>query len=59
MKTRIFVAALSVAAMTPYSTMEAQAEYPEKTIRLVAPFPPGGGVDRISRVLAHAMGESM
>jgi tripartite-type tricarboxylate transporter receptor subunit TctC len=39
--------------------MEAQAEYPEKTIRLVAPFPPGGGVDRISRVLAHAMGESM
>jgi tripartite-type tricarboxylate transporter receptor subunit TctC len=37
----------------------ASAAYPEKPIRLVAPFPPGGGVDIISRVLAQAMGENM
>ncbi|MCC7079454.1 MAG: tripartite tricarboxylate transporter substrate binding protein [Burkholderiales bacterium] len=31
--------------------------FPERTIRLVAPFPPGGGVDIVARVLAESMGE--
>jgi len=35
------------------------AAYPDKTVRLVAPFPPGGGVDIIARVMAQAMGENM
>ena len=38
---------------------DAAAAYPEKTLRLVAPFPPGGGVDIIARILAQAMGDSM
>lgn len=31
--------------------------FPERTIRVVAPFPPGGGVDIVARVLAESMGE--
>jgi tripartite-type tricarboxylate transporter receptor subunit TctC len=34
------------------------AAYPEKTVRLVAPFPPGGGVDLVARVLAQSLSES-
>jgi tripartite-type tricarboxylate transporter receptor subunit TctC len=32
--------------------------YPTKPVRLVAPFPPGGGVDATSRVLAQKLTES-
>ena len=37
----------------------AVASYPERPIRLVCPFPPGGGVDIVSRILAAALPESM
>jgi len=33
----------------------AQQPYPTKPVRLVAPFPPGGGVDATSRVLAQKL----
>jgi tripartite-type tricarboxylate transporter receptor subunit TctC len=33
----------------------AQQSYPTKPVRLVAPFPPGGGVDATSRVLAQKL----
>ena len=33
-------------------TASAQQPYPTKPVRLIAPFPPGGGVDATSRVLA-------
>ncbi len=35
------------------------AEYPAKPVRIVAPFPPGGGVDILARVMAQAMGDNM
>jgi tripartite-type tricarboxylate transporter receptor subunit TctC len=35
-----------------FSIAQAQPSYPTKPVRLVAPFPPGGGVDATSRVLA-------
>jgi len=34
------------------------AAFPERAIRLVAPFPPGGGVDIVARVMAESMGEA-
>ena len=35
------------------------AEYPSRPIRLVLPFPPGGGSDTLARILAPRLGEAM
>jgi tripartite-type tricarboxylate transporter receptor subunit TctC len=35
------------------------AQYPEKVIRLVVPFPPGGAVDTIARLLTQKIGLSL
>lgn len=36
-----------------------RAEYPEKTVRIVAPFPPGGGVDVVARIIAQALTDGL
>jgi tripartite-type tricarboxylate transporter receptor subunit TctC len=33
------------------------ADYPSQTIKIVVPFPPGGGVDVVARVIAPRLGE--
>ena len=52
----LFVAA-ALGASAP-SPVEAQQSYPEKTVRVVSPFPPGGVADTIARALAQKMTES-
>jgi tripartite-type tricarboxylate transporter receptor subunit TctC len=42
-------AALSLAAA------DAGAQYPAKTVRIVAPFPPGGGVDLVARAVGEKL----
>ncbi len=38
----------------------AQAQgYPSKTVRLISPYPPGGGTDATARIIAQALGEQM
>ncbi len=49
-----FLIGLSVSAQA-----NAQAPYPSKIIRLVLPFPPGGGTDVVGRLLAQKLGQSL
>lgn len=34
-------------------------DYPTRTIRLILPFPPGGGTDTLGRILAHGLTEAL
>ena len=47
-----------LAAVLAASPVAAQ-QYPAKTIRLVVPFPPGGGNDIVGRIVAQRLGESI
>ena len=61
MKTRRFalgaLAALASASLVP-SQVRAET-YPDKPIRLIVPFTPGGVTDNIGRVLAERMGREL
>ena len=52
--TRIFLFAFLAAVMQQWAHSQT---YPVKPVRLVVPFPPGGGVDVTARVLSQALGE--
>jgi len=49
--------ALSVLFL-PAQAVHAQA-YPVKPVRLISPFPPGGGTDAVARVIATALAEQL
>ncbi len=57
MKHLFKVLALS-AALAVSGTVAAQA-YPTKTVRVIVPYPPGGTVDVVARVLATRLSEQM
>ena len=49
-----------VAAVLGFSSgVQAQGTYPNRPIKLVAPFPPGGTSDVLSRVIAKKLGEAL
>jgi tripartite-type tricarboxylate transporter receptor subunit TctC len=47
-----------VLALGTASVVHGQQAYPEKAIRVVSPFPPGGAADTLARALAQKMTES-
>lgn len=53
MKRREVLAAAIAAGVLPHAF--AQSTFPNKPIRLVVPFPPGGGTDQASRLIAEKM----
>src|SRR5438270_414910 len=54
---RLMATGLAVAGATAVLPALAQS-YPSKAIRLVSPFPPGGSVDVVGRLLAAKLSES-
>jgi tripartite-type tricarboxylate transporter receptor subunit TctC len=50
---------LALAALCAYPAVALPQAYPVKPVRLVVPFPPGGGVDFIGRIIAKGLSERM
>jgi tripartite-type tricarboxylate transporter receptor subunit TctC len=51
--------ALSLIALAPLAPVAARAAFPDKPLRIVVPFAPGGGTDAITRSLGIGMSEAL
>ena len=51
--------ALLAFALAATTALSAFAAYPEKTVTMIVPFPPGGSTDAIARVLAQKLQEKL
>ena len=52
---RAILAATAIAAMTIAVPALAQGNWPNATVKIVVPFPPGGGADGLPRVLTEQL----
>ncbi|MFO1195633.1 MAG: tripartite tricarboxylate transporter substrate binding protein [Burkholderiaceae bacterium] len=46
---------LAGAALAPFGDLHAQSAWPSRPIRLIVPYPPGGGADNISRAISDRL----
>src|ERR1700688_2321939 len=58
-KTKSALFALAVLLLTAFSTDHASALYPDRIVRIVVPFAPGGGTDVVARTLAQEMAKDL
>jgi tripartite-type tricarboxylate transporter receptor subunit TctC len=58
-KRRDFITFLGSAAMLGPATAKAEASFPNRPIRLIVPYPPGGGTDIVARVLGEKLGANL
>jgi tripartite-type tricarboxylate transporter receptor subunit TctC len=50
---------LAALALASGVIVPAHAQYPNKTIRFILPFPPGGGTDTLARILSGKLAEGL
>jgi tripartite-type tricarboxylate transporter receptor subunit TctC len=55
----VILSAVGIAAQNAYAQGGAATNYPDRPIRLLVGFPPGGATDILSRILAQHMGDSI
>ena len=55
---RIVVSALTLSALLPFGAL-AQSDYPNKSVTLIIPYPPGGTSDVVGRQLAQRLREEL
>jgi tripartite-type tricarboxylate transporter receptor subunit TctC len=55
----LLLAVMALALMPAFSSEKAWALYPERVVRIVVPFAPGGGTDVIARTLAQEMAKDL
>jgi len=55
----LLVALLTVTASLSAALPAVAADYPSRPLRLLVPFPPGGGVDLLARLLGSRLGEAL
>lgn len=58
-KTMSFLFALAAFLLVSFSSAPASAGYPDRTIKIVVPFAPGGGTDVVARTLAQEMAKDL
>jgi tripartite-type tricarboxylate transporter receptor subunit TctC len=58
MMKRTLIKSLALALIAGSAGVATAQEFPSKPIRLVIPFPPGGGTDFVSRIVGTRLGES-
>jgi tripartite-type tricarboxylate transporter receptor subunit TctC len=60
MRTRSFLALLAAAALAPATSPAlAQGSWPNAPIKMIVPYPAGGGTDYFARLVAPGMGEAL
>ncbi|MPZ44336.1 MAG: tripartite tricarboxylate transporter substrate binding protein [Betaproteobacteria bacterium] len=57
--TRIVTASVAAFIAASISTHVLAQSYPTKPIRLIAPYPPGGGVDATARIVGQALSDAL
>ena len=56
MRRRAFIASTAALAVMP-GAAGAQAPWPNRQVRFIVPFPPGGGTDTVGRIIADQLGK--
>src|SRR5256885_10480570 len=52
---RVVFAALVLSCAAVFAPVAAAQQWPSKTVKLIAVFPPGGSVDQVARIIAQQL----
>ena len=57
MLTRRYLLMTAAASLATPAVVSAQAEWPNRPVRVIVPYPPAGGADTVSRILFQKLSE--